>query len=228
MRKALPDKLIESLGAHALACAARLDACIGAVSLAGCAPYDAKGLDWLAGQGQDSKSPALYTPSRIHVIDVFHLDVDETLASLKGETELRKFVEPQRIELLKADVAGFVEEMASILPEVDKKALLENDELGSSTVKSFHVSLKHSVDGWVDDDLSCISPWGFELSEIKAKVFLYHGNHDLMVPYTHGQWLAKNISREYLTEHLIEGEGHISIWIKHLDSMLKELASLRG
>jgi len=207
LRTALPDKLIESLGSHALACAARLDACIGAVSLAGCAPYDAKGLDWLAGQGQDN--------------------VDETLASLKGETELRKFVEPQRIELLKADVAGFVEEMASILPEVDKKALLENDELGSSTVKSFHVSLKHSVDGWVDDDLACINPWGFELSEIKAKVFLYHGNHDLMVPYTHGQWLAKNISREYLTEHLIEGEGHISIWIKHLDNMLKELASLR-
>src|SRR3954471_22814819 len=40
-------------GPHVLACAALLpDRCAAAASLAGVAPYDAQGLDWLAGQGE--------------------------------------------------------------------------------------------------------------------------------------------------------------------------------
>lgn len=47
--------LIFEIGPHALACAARLPGCIAALCIAGCAPYDAEGLDWIAGQGEDSK-----------------------------------------------------------------------------------------------------------------------------------------------------------------------------
>ena len=43
-------------GAPALACAARLRGCLGAVVIAAVAPHDAEGLDWLEGQGKDSKS----------------------------------------------------------------------------------------------------------------------------------------------------------------------------
>lgn len=43
------------IGPHALACAARLPGCVAALSVAGPAPYDAEGLDFLAGQGEDSK-----------------------------------------------------------------------------------------------------------------------------------------------------------------------------
>lgn len=42
-------------GPHALACAARLTGCLAAISFAGGAPYNAEGLDWFAGQGEDSK-----------------------------------------------------------------------------------------------------------------------------------------------------------------------------
>lgn len=153
-------------------------------------------------------------------------DVQETKASLEGEEKLREFVDAQRIELLKADAAGVVREMSTILPDVDKKALLENEDLGASIVETFHEALKHSSDGWIDDDLSFIVPWGFELSEIKVPVFLYQGSMDLMVPYGHGQWLAKHLPRDYLTSHLIEGEGHISIWLGYMDNMLKELLTV--
>jgi hypothetical protein len=44
------------IGPLALACAAKLPACIGALCVAGVAPYDAEGLDFLAGQGEDSES----------------------------------------------------------------------------------------------------------------------------------------------------------------------------
>lgn len=43
------------IGPHALACAARLPGCVATVCVAGVAPYDGEGLDFLAGQGQDSK-----------------------------------------------------------------------------------------------------------------------------------------------------------------------------
>lgn len=45
----LPDS-----GPHALACATKLKGCVAAVVVASVAPYDAEGLDWEAGQGQDS------------------------------------------------------------------------------------------------------------------------------------------------------------------------------
>ncbi len=41
-------------GPHALACAARLPAAAGVLVVAGVAPYEADGLDWLAGMGEDS------------------------------------------------------------------------------------------------------------------------------------------------------------------------------
>lgn len=47
------------VGPHALACAARLPGCIAVLCVAGVGPYNAEGLDFLAGQGEDSKS---YSP----------------------------------------------------------------------------------------------------------------------------------------------------------------------
>lgn len=43
------------IGPAALACAARLSGCVGVLCVAGVAPWNAEGLDWLAGQGEDSE-----------------------------------------------------------------------------------------------------------------------------------------------------------------------------
>lgn len=104
--------------------------------------------------------------------------------------------------------------------------MLENDDIGTSMMESFHEALKHSSDGWVDDDLSFIRPWGFELSDINTPVFLYHGSLDLMAPYAHGKWVASHIPEEYLTQHLLEDEGHISIWQGYMGNMFKELSTI--
>lgn len=112
------------------------------------------------------------------------LDIDETNASLQGEQALRNFVEPQREEILKADTQGVVDLLSSILPPVDKKVLLGSDELGNYFLHSSWEGLKNGVDGWVDDDLAFLTPWGFSLSEIKVPVFLYHGEQDKMCPFS--------------------------------------------
>jgi pimeloyl-ACP methyl ester carboxylesterase len=113
--------------------------------------------------------------------------------------------------------------MSSILPEVDKQAMLNNAELGQSIVDGFQEALKHGVDGWCDDDLEFTKPWGFELAEIKVPVFLYQGSEDLMVPYSHGQWLAEHLPQGKLRKHLVQGDGHISIFLGHVDAMMDEL-----
>lgn len=155
-----------------------------------------------------------------------HLDIKETEAALQGEQASYDLLNAQRPEMLAADAAGLTEAMASLLPDVDKRALLDNHELGQNTVDTFREALKLGVDGWLDDNLAFVKHWGFELDEIKVPVFLYQGDVDLMVPFAHGQWLAKHLPSEQVREHFMEGQGHISIFLGQLDNMLDELLAI--
>jgi pimeloyl-ACP methyl ester carboxylesterase len=131
-----------------------------------------------------------------------------------------------RTEMLKGGVADMIEAMSSLLPDVDKEAMTKNTEVGQYLVDSIHEGLKTGSDGWVDDDLSMIEPWGFELSEIKVPVILYQGTEDKMVPYAHGEWLAKHLPQEKLRKHLIQGQGHVSIFLGREDSIIDELLDI--
>ena len=87
----------------------------------------------------------------------------------------------------------------------------------------FSEALRNGVDGWVDDDLAFVKPWGFALDDIAVPAFVWQGSDDLMVPFAHGQWLAAHIPGA--VAHLEQGEGHLSISVGAADRMLKELAS---
>lgn len=125
--------------------------------------------------------------------------------------------------MMKSDAKGLTEGMSTILPDVDKNAMLENDILGQYLVDMFHYGLKYGVDGWVDDDLELTRPWGFELSEVKVPIHIYQGSVDKMVPFGHGKWLASHLPQDKVKPHLLEGEGHISIFLGLMDEMLDEL-----
>jgi pimeloyl-ACP methyl ester carboxylesterase len=128
--------------------------------------------------------------------------------------------------MLKADVAALTDVTASLLPDVDKTAMLTNHELGQYMVDVFQEGLRINCDGWVDDNLELVQPWGFELSEIKVPVLLYQGSEDKMVPYAHGEWLAKHLPEEKLRKHFLRGEGHISIFLGQKDNMVDELLAV--
>ncbi len=49
---------------------------------------------------------------------------------MKGEDALREYCDAQRPGLINSTAAGIIEQMSSILPDVDKRALRESDELG--------------------------------------------------------------------------------------------------
>jgi pimeloyl-ACP methyl ester carboxylesterase len=153
-------------------------------------------------------------------------DIAEFNAALRGEEELQKFCATVRTEMLKGGVADMIEAMSSLLPDVDKEAMTKDTEVGQYLVGSIHEGLKAGSDGWVDDDLSMIEPWGFELSEIKVPVIIYQGTEDKMVPYAHGEWLAKHLPQEKLRKHLIQGQGHVSIFLGREDSIIDELLDI--
>lgn len=185
-------------GPHSLACAARLDAARAALVVSSHRPYDAEGLDFLAGMGEDN--------------------VAEYGAALQGEETLRDYLEAQREPLVGATVDGFVEEMSSMLPDADRAAL--TNEFGEDVIAGLGEALRTGVDGWLDDNLAFVSPWGFDLAEITIPTMIWHGSEDLFNPYSHGQWLADHIPGA--RAHLVEGEGHLSIWA-HFPTMLDEL-----
>lgn len=147
-------------------------------------------------------------------------DIDEYAAALKGEEELQKFCQAERTGLMGADPKGLTEALATLLPEVDKKAMLEDENTGADTVRTIQEALRVSCDGWVDDDFAFIRPWGFDLGEIKVPVFLYQGSADMMVPLAHGQWLADHLPEDMVKARLLDGEGHISIFSAYVDEML--------
>ena len=188
-------------GPHALACGARLGATTAVLVIAGVAPYGTEGLDWLAGMGEDN--------------------VAEFSAALQGEDRLRPYLLHEREQLKDATVAGIVASLETLLPDVDRAVL--TSEFGEDLVASFREAVRPGVEGWLEDDIAFTRSWGFELSEISVPTMIWQGSADLMVPFSHGQWLASQLPGASV--HLEEGEGHLSIGIGALDRMLDELVS---
>lgn len=175
-------------GPHSLACAAMLpDRVIAAASIASVAPYDASELDFLDGMGQDN--------------------IDEFGAARLGEDALRPYLAEQTVGILASTPENLRDAMESLLPPVDKAALTgETAEFLHSSMTS---GLRVSVDGWIDDDIAFVTPWGFDVRSIAVPLLIKQGDQDLMVPFAHGQWLATALPSA--TVRLEAGEGHISL-----------------
>jgi pimeloyl-ACP methyl ester carboxylesterase len=190
-------------GPHALACGARLAEHVsGVLLIAGVAPYDVDHLDFMAGMGEQN--------------------IEEFGLALGDPSQLRRYLEAEAEQLRGVDAAGLVEGLATLLPEVDKQSLTA--EVGEDMAAGFTEGLRNGVDGWYDDDLAFVRPWGFEVTELAVPTFVWQGDLDLMVPPAHGRYLASRIPG--VKAHLEAGQGHLSIGIGSLDRMLDELLSV--
>ncbi|MDQ2850190.1 MAG: alpha/beta hydrolase [Actinomycetota bacterium] len=191
-------------GPHALACGSLApDRVRGVSSMAGVAPYDAADLDFLAGMGAEN--------------------VQEFEATLAGEQRLREILTPEAEHLGQATPEVIAAEMATLLSASDLAVL--SDDFGADLAANFREGLRNGPDGWIDDDLAFVRPWGFDPAAIGVPTSVWQGSEDLMVPYAHGQWLARNVGRATDRAHLLEGEGHLSVIIGSIEAMLTELVA---
>ena len=192
-------------GPHTLACAAALPGrCLAAASVAGVAPYQAKGLDWLAGMGPEN--------------------VDEFGAAAAGEAVLTQFLHGAAATLGTVTGADVAQALGGLVIAADQAVLI--GEFADYVATALRASMNTGLAGWRDDDLAFVSDWGFSPGAPTAPVAIWQGDQDKMVPFAHGQWLAANIPGARV--HLLPGEGHLSLTVSSLDRILDDLLDLAG
>ena len=191
-------------GPHALACAALLPArCVAAATLAGVGPFGMKDLDFLAGMGPEN--------------------IDEFGAASKGEAALREWMAANAEPLRTITGPGLADAFGGLVPQVDKDALVGG--FAEAMAATMRRAVAHGFDGWIDDDLAFIKPWGFALDAVKAPVTVWQGDRDLMVPFAHGGWLAKHVPGA--RARMVPGHGHISLVTGYRGAILDDLLSHR-
>ena len=180
-------------GPHALACAALLpERCAAAATIAGAAPSDQPDLDFVAGMGDGN--------------------IAEFAAAFEGRETLTSMLEEEAAGLMAISPDQIVESMAPFLSEVDAAALTGG--LPEHLLGMFRAGLRDGVEGWVDDDLAYVKPWGFDVGAIAVPVAVWQGEQDLMVPGAHGRWLSEHVAGA--EAHLPEQEGHLTLFANHI------------
>ena len=180
-------------GPHVLACAARCDDRLAAVaSLASVAPYEAEGLVWLAGMGEDN--------------------IEEFGAVVDGSDALHRFLAPVREGHMRAEPEQIVEIMQTLLGPEDRAVL--TGEFARDVLEAGKAGLVHGYDGWFDDDVAFCRPWGFDIAEIDRPVLLLHGDDDRFVPVGHGHWLAERIPG--VEARIDPNDGHLTLMARRV------------
>ena len=206
-------------GPHALACAALLpDLAVRVATIGGVAPYDAEGLDWLAGMAPEN--------------------VEEFGAAAAGPAELQANLEAQTAGLANVTGADVAAWFGQLVPEVDiigyrhgYQGLLAKDYLDVTPAVRARAALLHEFGGsplgnsrvWYDDDVAFMRDWGFDLDAIRVPVTIWQGSEDRMVPFAHGRWLAGHVPGA--TARLLEGEGHLSLGVSAFERIVDELVA---
>lgn len=175
-------------GPHALACAALLpDLAVGVGSLASPAPYGAPGLDYFSGMGQEN--------------------VDDMRLVLEDEPAARRKLSLDREHMLAMTAGQMVGAFPTLLSAVDAAAF--DSDLAEYLFRCSRDGLGPGGEGWWDDGISQLRPWGFSFDEIRVPVQLWHGRHDQFVPFQHGEWLASQIPG--VEAHLSGEDGHTTL-----------------
>ena len=165
-------------GPHCLAVATLLPARVTRVAcVVGVAPLGAAGLsedEWLAGMTQGN--------------------IDEFTWAMAGEAVLRPNLERlaaddlMRVAADPSNPLGDTYEMS----EGDKE-IMARPEYAKRMQRMMQEAYRQGVDGWVDDDLVFVKPWGFDLKELRVPAMVWYGADDTLVPPAHGRWLAQNV-----------------------------------
>ncbi len=187
-------------GPHALASAVLPgERCRAVAVLAGVGPYRMAGVDFLAGMGDEN--------------------VAEFAAAASGEATLRAWMERHAAAFRAVTGPSLAAAFGGLVPPVDRDILQGAfaDELAATVRRA----LSPGFDGWIDDDLAFMRPWGFELDRIRVPVTLWQGELDLMVPAAHGRWMSERIPGARLAA--APGHGHISLVTRFRDEILDDL-----
>lgn len=188
-------------GPHALATTALVGS-KGAITLAGVGAYGVDDLDFLAGMAVENE--------------------EEFGEALKGEAAIAAWMDANAGVFKNVTGEMIREAFGGLIGDADK-AVLQGD-FAEENATTMRKGLAVSFDGWIDDDIAFVQPWGFELSAINVPVHIWQGDDDFMVPHAHSYWLEKHIPGSKL--NFVPGHGHISLVVTHREEILSQAEEL--
>lgn len=188
-------------GPHALACGALLGDLVTAVATIGSpAPFDAPGLDFFEGASDEFRE------------DVELFLADRPVWEHKGQG--------QRDELVAMSVDAFREDWSAGVSPGDAEVF--QGPFGAWLYRAAQAGLQPGVDGWLEDNVASLSPWGFDVASISVPVKVWHGVADTFVPAGHGRWLASTIPGA--KAELREGDGHLRVMAERIGDVHEWIA----
>jgi pimeloyl-ACP methyl ester carboxylesterase len=173
---------------HALACAVLLPDRVQAVAvLGGVAPFDAPGLNFFRGMGEDNLIEFGLTMAGREQLEPYLLATAETMLTVTAE--------------------GLIETVASLVSAPDRSALEEG--VAQFWADTLPTNFASGIGGWADDDLAFVKPFGFTLDTLAVPALVVHGHQDQFVPVDHGDWLARIIPGA--EAWISADQGHLSL-----------------
>lgn len=174
-------------GPHALACAALApDRITAACSIGGVTSFDADGLNYFRGMGQDN--------------------LIEFGLAMAGREHIAPFASAAATHMLE-NLDDLAASMQTLVAAPDRIALA--GPIGRWWAKGLGVSFSHGAEGWIDDDLAFVAPFGFEITAISTPTLVVHGRLDQFVPVSHGKWLGQAVPGAHTW--LLDDEAHLSL-----------------
>ncbi|HEY3560581.1 MAG TPA: alpha/beta hydrolase [Kribbella sp.] len=157
-------------GPYALACATTMpERVIAACVFASPAPYAPAEFDYAEGWSDGARQELQrYFTDRKSARANWRQDAETMLANCSSpEGWLRRWGDQAELD------AAHSREVAEYLAAHVRESLANGDQ------------------GWWDDWVSLIEPWGFDLAGIRIPVLLWHGTRDRNMPVAHGHRIAK-------------------------------------
>ena len=190
-------------GPHTLACGALdLERCLGTASVAGAAPYNAEGLDFMAGMGPEN--------------------IEEFSLAARGADALTPFLDKEAEALRGITGEQVAAALGGLISGADAAVL--TGEFAEEMAQNLRGAVRNGIAGWRDDDLAFVADWGFPVLALAGRAAIWQGDQDKMVPFTHGQWLAAHIPGASV--HLEPGAGHLTMTVTAIGRILDDLLDL--
>jgi pimeloyl-ACP methyl ester carboxylesterase len=187
-------------GPHVLACAALLPGrCLAAAAVVSPAPIDADGIDYYAGMGAEN--------------------VEEWKLAEQGRDVVEPWLVRAAADLKGRSVNTFASQYGDSFAAVDVAFLKTG--FGATMEASLQKAISTGIEGWLEDDIALVTPWGFDLGAITTPVAVWTGKQDRMVSWEHSAWLARAIPGADL--HVLADHGHLSVQVGALTDIVEDL-----
>jgi pimeloyl-ACP methyl ester carboxylesterase len=190
-------------GPYALACGAFLpDRVVAVVSGAGRSGFD----EAIDGAAMDPEELRLTREQALR-------------PTAEGRQALAPFYDPEIENMRGADVDGFMRAVG----EDPAAATPEQRATTAYVLAAIQEAIRPGRDGWLDDGLTMVRPWGFAPADIRQPVAVWHSEDDTMVPIEHGRRLVAAIPDA--EPFLVDGLGHGGVCCRQEAPMFDWIAS---